>query len=98
MAATRTLFATLIGEQVSVSFRPGNALWPVLCDPSQIDQILLRRRIELRFRLDAAGRLLGENLPEDPADRNAPRLYACLGPDLLVYAFRNEALKNAGYK
>ena len=59
-------------------------------DPASIDQILLRRRIELRFRLDAAGRLLGENLPEDPDDRNAPRLYACLGADLLVYAFRHD--------
>ncbi len=59
-------------------------------DPASIDQILLRQRIELRYRLDAAGRLVGENLPEDPADRNAPSLYACLGADLLVYAFRHD--------
>ncbi len=59
-------------------------------DPASIDQILLRQRIELRYRLDAAGRLVGENLPEDPDDQNAPSLYACLGADRLVYAFRHD--------
>lgn len=59
-------------------------------DPTAIDQILIRRRIELRFRLNPQGRLVGENLPEDPHDRTAPRLYACLGADRLVYAFRHD--------
>ncbi len=59
-------------------------------DPVSIDQILIRRRIELRFRLDAAGRLVGENLPEDPDHRTAPRMYACLGADGLVFAFRHD--------
>ena len=66
------------------------SLRPMTLDPAAIDQILIRRRVELRFRLDPAGRLLGENLPEDPADHTAPRLYACLGGDGLVYAFRHD--------
>jgi len=66
------------------------SLRPMNLDPAAINQILIRRRVELRFRLDPAGRLLGENLPEDPADRTAPRLYACLGADGLVYAFRHD--------
>jgi PAS domain S-box-containing protein len=55
IAATRTLFATLIGEQVRVDFVPGAGLWPMLGDPSQIDQILLNLVVNARDAMPRGG-------------------------------------------
>jgi PAS domain S-box-containing protein len=71
VAATRSLFATLIGEQVTVAFRPGAALWPVLCDPSQIDQILLNLVVNARDAMPRGGTITVEtsNVSLDQATR-----------------------------
>ena len=60
IAATHTLFATLIGEQVTVDFRPAAGLWPVLCDPSQIDQVLLNLVVNARDAMPRGGTITVE--------------------------------------
>jgi len=60
IAATYTLFGTLIGEQVTVDFRPASGLWPVLCDPSQIDQVLLNLVVNARDAMPRGGTITVE--------------------------------------
>ncbi|MBI2302252.1 MAG: GAF domain-containing protein, partial [Armatimonadetes bacterium] len=40
VAATLNMLRRLIGEDVELAWRPGKELWPVLMDPSQLDQVL----------------------------------------------------------
>jgi PAS domain S-box-containing protein len=60
IAATRTLFSTLLGEQVTVDFQPAAGLRPVLCDPTQIDQILLNLVVNARDAMPRGGTITVE--------------------------------------
>ena len=60
IAGTRSLLATLIGEQVTVAFRPESGLWPVSCDPSQIDQVLLNLVLNARDAMPRGGTITVE--------------------------------------
>lgn len=45
----------LIGEDLQLHWQPGTDLWPVLIDPSQVDQILANLCINARDALSAGG-------------------------------------------
>jgi two-component system, cell cycle sensor histidine kinase and response regulator CckA len=48
----------LIGEQIELVWRPSPGLWPVMMDPSQVDQILANLAVNARDAMpEAAGRL-----------------------------------------
>ena len=47
----------LIGENITLVWEPGNALWPVNVDPSQIDQILANLAVNARDAIADVGRI-----------------------------------------
>jgi len=57
----------LIGENVSLSWRPGKTLWPVQIDPIQVDQILANLVINARDAMDDFGavKLVTKNVTLD---------------------------------
>ncbi len=50
----------LIGEDVNLSWRPGNKLWPLKIDPSQIDQILANLCVNARGAICGVGKIIVE--------------------------------------
>jgi len=55
VAVTLKMLRRLIGEEISVDWRPGTALWPVMVDPSQIDQILANLFVNARDAISGVG-------------------------------------------
>jgi PAS domain S-box-containing protein len=47
----------LIGEDIDLVWRPGQAVWPILMDPSQVDQILANLCVNARDAIADVGRI-----------------------------------------
>jgi PAS domain S-box-containing protein len=47
----------LIGEDITLVWKPGNDLWPVKMDPSQINQILANLAVNSRDAIDGVGQV-----------------------------------------
>ena len=47
----------LMGEDIDLAWRPGNAVWPVKMDPSQLDQILANLCVNARDAIADVGRV-----------------------------------------
>ncbi len=50
----------LIGENISLIWMPGNSLWPINMDPSQIDQVLANLCVNARDAIAGVGKLTVE--------------------------------------
>ena len=55
IAAILTILQRLIGESIELIWRPGNNLWPVLIDPTQVDQILANLCVSARDAIADVG-------------------------------------------
>jgi PAS domain S-box-containing protein len=53
----------LIGEDIDLVWKPGENLWPVMIDPSQIDQILANLCVNARDAISDRGRITIETGP-----------------------------------
>ncbi|MBU2501536.1 PAS domain S-box protein [bacterium] len=58
VASQKKLLDRLIGENVEITFVPGEDLWPVRIDPSQLDQILANLAVNARDAIAGVGRVL----------------------------------------
>ncbi|HOW65855.1 MAG TPA: PAS domain S-box protein [Candidatus Paceibacterota bacterium] len=47
----------LIGEDIQLAWLPGSGLWPVLVDPSQIDQVLANLAVNARDAISQEGKI-----------------------------------------
>jgi signal transduction histidine kinase/CheY-like chemotaxis protein len=50
----------LIGEDIELIWRPGDHIWPILVDPSQIDQILTNLCVNARDAIGGVGKIIIE--------------------------------------
>ncbi|MCC6489397.1 MAG: PAS domain S-box protein [Candidatus Hydrogenedentes bacterium] len=57
---TRKTLARLIGEDIELRFDPGDHLWMIHVDPSQIDQILVNLAVNARDAMPQGGRFILE--------------------------------------
>jgi PAS domain S-box-containing protein len=51
------LLRRLIGENIDLAWAPGTALWPIMMDPSQVDQILANLCVNARDAISGTGKL-----------------------------------------
>ncbi len=51
------MLTRLIGEDIDLAWRPGEGLWPVMMDPSQLDQILANLCVNARDAIADTGRI-----------------------------------------
>ncbi len=64
-----TLLRRLIGEDIELVWLPGDNLWPIRMDPSQLDQILANLAANARDAIDGVGKIVitTENIHFDAA-------------------------------
>lgn len=69
IASTLKMLERLIGEDIQLSWSAGQDLWPVMIDPSQIDQILANLAVNARDAITSSGEVTIEtaNAVVDPA-------------------------------
>ena len=58
VARTHNMLRRLIGENIELVFEPGDPLWPVRMDPSQVEQILANLCVNARDAIHGVGRIL----------------------------------------
>jgi PAS domain S-box-containing protein len=58
--STLKMLRRLIGEDVDLIWKPGNTLWPIKIDPSQVDQILANLCVNARDAISGGGTIVVE--------------------------------------
>ncbi len=57
VAGMLKMLRRLIGEDIELAWLPGTGLWPVMLDPSQVDQVLANLCVNARDAIADAGRI-----------------------------------------
>ncbi len=72
VASMLKMLQRLIGESIQLVWSPHPALWPVLIDPAQIDQLLANLTVNARDAVGGAGRIVIETANQPGAPSSAP--------------------------
>lgn len=80
----------LIGEDIDLAWLPGSALWPVMADPSQIDQILANLCVNARDAIAGAGKLTIETDKVNLDDTYCAEHADCLPGDYVMLAVSDD--------
>jgi two-component system, cell cycle sensor histidine kinase and response regulator CckA len=75
IANMQTMLQRLIGEDIVIAWQPGEDLWAVWIDPSQVDQILINLCVNARDAITGVGKISLETA-NIVADRDYCRLNA----------------------
>jgi two-component system, cell cycle sensor histidine kinase and response regulator CckA len=91
VAGMLKMLLRLIGEDIELTWKPGARLWPVLIDPSQIDQILVNLCVNARDAIAGVGKVTieTENVVFDEE-------YCALNPDFVCGEFVLIAVSDNG--
>ncbi len=54
---TQAMLKRLIGEDISISWKPGSELWAIWVDPSQVDQLLINLCVNARDAINGVGKI-----------------------------------------
>jgi CheY-like chemotaxis protein len=57
ISATLKMLRRVIGERIDVRWEPGSVVWPVRCDPAQVDQILTNLLLNARDAIEGVGQI-----------------------------------------
>ncbi|MCB0021790.1 MAG: hypothetical protein KDD91_02025, partial [Caldilinea sp.] len=70
------ILGKLIGEEIEVRWSPGDDLWPVKMDPSQLDQVLTNLCVNARDAIEGIGKITistgNATVPHTPAAAARP--------------------------
>jgi CheY-like chemotaxis protein len=100
--STLKMLTRLIGEDISLEWKPGHGLWTVNIDPSQVDQLLANLAVNSRDAMPAGGRLTigtgNQELDDEFCARHRgvmPGEYVCLAVSDTGHGMEPEALRRA---
>jgi len=83
MAGMLKMLGRLIGENIELLWKPGNGLWLVKMDPTQLDQVLANITVNARDAIQGSGRIIIETRNAD-VDGDFCRMHADAVPGRYV--------------
>jgi two-component system cell cycle sensor histidine kinase/response regulator CckA len=74
LAGSEKLLRSVLGEEIELESHPQAGLWPVRCDPTQLEQVVINLAVNARDAMPSGGRLSlsTENLSIGPGHPDLP--------------------------
>jgi signal transduction histidine kinase/CheY-like chemotaxis protein len=86
-----SMLRRLIGANINLIWMPGNTLWPVKADPSQIDQILINLCVNARDAIGGIGKIIVET-----GNSSLDKKYCAAHPDVVPGEYVRIAVSDNG--
>ncbi len=92
ISATQKTISRLIGENINLSFHPGEKLGNIRFDPSQIDQILVNLALNSRDAMPEGGKLTIETANVDLDEADCRSHYDCKPGQYILLAVSDDGI------